>query len=25
LGNILFGLAVDTSCYVPLLTISSLL
>ena len=25
LGNILFGLAVDFSCYIPLLTISSLL
>jgi VNT family MFS transporter (synaptic vesicle glycoprotein 2) len=25
LGNVLFGLAVDISCYIPLLTISSLL
>lgn len=25
LGNILFGLAVDLSCYIPLLTVSGLL
>jgi VNT family MFS transporter (synaptic vesicle glycoprotein 2) len=25
LGNILFGLAVDLNCYVPLLTVSGLL
>jgi len=25
MGNVLFGLAIDLSCYIPLVTISSLL